>query len=283
LLKQIGVIALRGAKTGVDEKVVELAKLFHFCGCDFFALRKLLDELGVSPRKTQKSKSSRSHRSASVDSATTSGVSSGYAAAVPPLRASFISYRVLLSVCRLYTPPTSSTTSQDLNELMNGLDSLLEALLKIDYDESLGDEQDISHDNDALSHDELKHSLNSMMKSGAGLRALIADADLSERVGRRSTSMVVNTPPPVLNIGGISSLRLLCARIAFIGHMKHNLWRIILNIRNNKIEVDSAEDLYDMSDDRDKDDDGPRNESDTDESRGLPFVPLSSDGRFMRS
>jgi hypothetical protein len=48
LLKEIGVISLRGAKTGVDEKVVELAKLFQLCGCDFFALKKYFEELQLT-------------------------------------------------------------------------------------------------------------------------------------------------------------------------------------------------------------------------------------------
>jgi hypothetical protein len=48
LLKEIGVISLRGVRSGVDEKVVELAKLFQLCGCDFFALRKYFDDLQIN-------------------------------------------------------------------------------------------------------------------------------------------------------------------------------------------------------------------------------------------
>jgi hypothetical protein len=75
LLKEIGVISLRGARSGIDEKVVELAKLFQLCGCDFLALKKYFEELQlssshmspVSRKLLQRSQTTESYLSSSHD------------------------------------------------------------------------------------------------------------------------------------------------------------------------------------------------------------------------
>lgn len=72
LLKEIGVISLRGVRSGVDEKVVELAKLFQLCGCDFYTLRKYFEDLNITSSHSSPSSHAKILRSHSTDTSSSS-------------------------------------------------------------------------------------------------------------------------------------------------------------------------------------------------------------------
>ena len=56
ILKEVGVVAMRGARAGVDEKVILLTKLMRVAGCDFAALRKSFYENNIVNPEVESSK-----------------------------------------------------------------------------------------------------------------------------------------------------------------------------------------------------------------------------------
>lgn len=104
-----------------------------------------------------------------------------------------------------------------------------------------------------------------------------------------------NNTNDVVDLSNLTTLRLLCARLSFIGHLKYHLWRIIYNIEKNKIE--SSAELEEMLDHEDDDDD--ENDDNNDKNNvnssasssskkknrkdfskqlnALPYVPMSTE------
>jgi hypothetical protein len=68
ILKEVGVVAMRGAQAGVDEKVSMLASMLRSSGCDFAWLRKTFIENGFTAAPTDKEKGLKQTRSSIFDS-----------------------------------------------------------------------------------------------------------------------------------------------------------------------------------------------------------------------
>lgn len=89
--------------------------------------------------------------------------------------------------------------------------------------------------------------------------------------------------PNEIDLSNLTSLRLLCARLTFISHLKYNLWKIIYNIEKNKIESSEETEEILKKDDEDINEDDlnlSKNKSNKDFSKqlnALPYVPMSSD------
>jgi hypothetical protein len=180
--------------------------------------------------------------------------------------------------------------------LVVAIDELLDSLIEVDYKFKI-ETLKRSGKPDPLSKDELKQRIAEILFKGSKLKALSTNLSKSKLRPPRHGSVVLPSPqsrtsPPVLqtpnvDLEGLTSLRLLCARLHFIGHLKHHLWRIIFNIESNKIESfenQEQEQILDLDlDDEDEDDRPSRNRTASTadnllkQLENLPFVPMSSE------
>lgn len=160
---------------------------------------------------------------------------------------------------------------------------------------------------DPLSKDELQRRIADILFKGSKMKALASP--ISQTAGavpttekkttrghhgsfilptQQSLSSTTSSLPmlqsPPIHLEGLTSLRLLCARLHFIGHLKHQLWRIISNIQSEKIEsFEEFENFHGFEvDDDDSEVPQPstsRRKSTTTlfQLHNLPFVPFSSE------
>jgi hypothetical protein len=217
--------------------------------------------------------------------------------------------------------------SNDLLNLVGSIDELLTSLTQVDYKYEMEKLMKAKRP-DPLSKDELKHRIADILSKGSKMKALASPisqtttAGAIEATGKKtsrghhgsfilptqhslasssttsaptSSSSVPILQTPKTHLEGLTSLRLLCARLHFMGHLKYQLWRIISNIQNEKIEsfeeLENSHEL-EVDDDEDNGDDdagderiaftsSSRRRSTADsvlfQLKHLPFVPLSSE------
>jgi hypothetical protein len=150
----------------------------------------------------------------------------------------------------------------------------------------------------ALASSPLSHSTNKTSRGHHGSFILPTQQSLSNSSSGSSTGSASTLPilqTPKAHLEGLTSLRLLCARLHFMGHLKYHLWRMVTNIQNEKIE--SSEELENEQfivglEDEDEEDNrdagevtnsmmSSRRKSTADsllsQLKKLPFVPLSSE------
>lgn len=171
---------------------------------------------------------------------------------------------------------------------MTAIESVLESLIEVDYRYEMERLQKAKKQ-DPLSKDELLRNTANILLQGSKLKAL--SSPLAPAKSRTLQSSVVqlhsnstNTisiVPSTVELEGLTSLRLLCSRLQFIGNLKYQLWRIIYNVEHNTIE--SFEDSDDSAKiDADDEDDAANRRavferSLTKQLKSLPFVPLSAE------
>jgi hypothetical protein len=173
------------------------------------------------------------------------------------------------------------------------IDELLDSLIEVDYKFKIETLKRTSKP-DPLSKDELKQRIAEILSQGSKLKALSSNLSKTKRRPLRQGSIELPSQANATNprsshveLEGLTSLRLLCARFYFIGHLKHHLWRIITNIQSNKIESfenevqEQGKDLDDEDHDDEKMMSRNRSSSTADsllrQLDNLPFVPMSSE------
>jgi hypothetical protein len=125
--------------------------------------------------------------------------------------------------------PLAQKHSQDLVLLMGALDHLMTHITTVDMTASIAS---LHH----LSPDIIKESIAEILSNGATFPALNAMFHSeSQQVGTRGTRPTTPTDQP--SGSSTSVIRLLCARLHFIGYLKYNLWRIGNSINTGDIAV----------------------------------------------
>lgn len=124
--------------------------------------------------------------------------------------------------------PLALKHSQDLVNLMSSLDQLMTHITTVDMTTATASLNQ-------LSPDILKEKVADILFNGSTFQALNTminpESQVSTRYGRPTT------PTDQPSGSTTSVIRLLCARLHFIGYLKHNLWRIGISINSGEITV----------------------------------------------
>lgn len=153
--------------------------------------------------------------------------------------------------------PLALKHSQDLGDLLQGLDGLLTQLVRTDLSNT-------SEVLEALSPDVLQQSITDILHNGSTFHALNIASAGDSVLGRTPSSQVSMSSE---SASGRSTIRMLCARLHFVGYLKYNLWRMSNSISNGSIEV-----CADLGKSKEV-----QSQTDAFNNR-IPYVPMESEG-----